>query len=56
MVLLTLAGVAARTLLSWEPGVAVGLLAGFVIASMIPAKTSCRVAPAAEPSDLTKRP
>ena len=43
MVLLTLAGWAVQAFLSWQPGLAVGLLAGFVVASLIPAKGACAV-------------
>ena len=56
MILFTLAGLAARSFLGWEPGVAVGLLGGFVVASLIPAKSACAVTRAPEPNELTKRP
>ncbi len=57
MVLFTLAGLAARTWLGFEPGLMLGLLAGFVVASVIPTKTSCRVAPRPpEAEDTAERP
>ncbi len=56
MVLFTLAGLAARSFFSFEHGLVVGLLAGFVVASMIPAKGACSVAQRPESSDVTKAP
>ena len=54
MILFTLAGLAARYLLAWQPGIAVGLLAGFVVASLIPASGACSVAQRPEPSDASR--
>lgn len=56
MILFTLAGLAARYLLSWQPGLAVGLLAGFVVASLIPARSSCAVSPSPDAPKTAENP